>query len=140
MTTPPGTMDVEQTDSPDLDPDPAAASEDSSASTGEGDDPGQKQRPVRWYHFSLPGAWVALIFTCLAFTPSLVPRPGPFQGAVCGITAAIGYGLGVIGAFVWRQFADRPAREPRRRPASGRPAGKGSRSSAVRSRSTWSRS
>ena len=114
MTTPPGTMDVEQTDSPDLDPDPAAASEDSSASTGEGDDPGQKQRPVRWYHFSLPGAWVALIFTCLAFTPSLVPRPGPFQGAVCGITAAIGYGLGVIGAFVWRQFADRPAREPRR--------------------------
>ncbi len=114
MTTPPGTMDVEQTDSPDLDPDPAAASEDSSASTSEGDDPGQKQRPVRWYHFSLPGAWVALIFTCLAFTPSLVPRPGPFQGAVCGITAAIGYGLGVIGAFVWRQFADRPAREPRR--------------------------
>ena len=64
-------------------------------------------RPAARFHYSLPGAWVAVIFTCLAFTPSLVPRPGPFQGVVCGITAAIGYGLGVTGAFVWREFADR---------------------------------
>ena len=74
-----------------------------------------KRRGGAWFHLSLPGSWVALIFTCLAFTPSLVPRPGPFQGFVCGITAAIGYGLGVVGAFVWREFADRPARKPRTR-------------------------
>jgi uncharacterized membrane protein len=66
-------------------------------------------------HYSLPGAWVALVFACLSFTPSLVPRPGPFQGFVCGMTAAIGYGLGTTGAFVWREFADRPPRIPRRR-------------------------
>jgi uncharacterized membrane protein len=65
------------------------------------------------FRYTLPGAWVAMIFACLAFTPSLVPRPGPFQGVVCGINAAIGYGLGVTGAFVWREFADRPARTPR---------------------------
>ena len=62
-----------------------------------------------------PGAWVAVVFACLSFTPSLVPRPGAFQGVVCGITAAIGYGLGVLGARIWREFADRPARPPRRR-------------------------
>ena len=28
----------------------------------------------------LPGAWMALIFVCLAFTPSLVPRPGIVPG------------------------------------------------------------
>src|SRR5664279_5328632 len=69
----------------------------------------------RWFRYTLPGAWVALIFLCLAFTPSLLPRPGAFQGFVCGITGAIGYGLGVLGAWVWREFADRPARTARRR-------------------------
>ena len=32
-----------------------------------------------------------------------------------GISAAIGYGLGVLGARVWREFADRPARPTRPR-------------------------
>ena len=31
---------------------------------------------------------------CLSLTPSLLPRGGFIQGLVCGITAAIGYGLG----------------------------------------------
>ena len=44
-----------------------------------------------------------------------MPRPGAFQGVVTGITGAIGYGLGVLGARVWREFADRPARLPSRR-------------------------
>jgi uncharacterized membrane protein len=64
---------------------------------------------------TLPGAWVALVFACLSFTPSLLPRPAAYQGAVAGIDAAIGYGLGVLGAWVWREFADRPARAPSRR-------------------------
>ncbi len=67
----------------------------------------------RWFHYSLPGAWVALIFACVSFTPSLLPRPGAFQGFVCAVTGAIGYGLGVLGARVWREFANRSERPAR---------------------------
>jgi uncharacterized membrane protein len=35
------------------------------------------------------------------------------QGVVCGISAAIGYGVGVAGAWTWRAFADREPRPPR---------------------------
>jgi uncharacterized membrane protein len=67
----------------------------------------------RRFRYTLPGAWVALVFACLAFTPSLLPRGALLQGIVCGITAAIGYGAGVAGAWVWRAFADRDPRPPR---------------------------
>jgi len=56
---------------------------------------------------------VALVFACLAFTPSLLPRSAVLQGVVCGISAAIGYGVGVAGAWTWRAFADREPRPPR---------------------------
>jgi uncharacterized membrane protein len=65
-------------------------------------------------YVTLPGCWGALIFACLSFTPSLLPRGGVVQGLVWGITAAIGYGLGVLAAWVWRAFADRDPRHPRR--------------------------
>lgn len=58
---------------------------------------------------------MAVAFGCLSFLPSLLPRPYYFQGLVAGIDAAIGYGLGVLLAWVWREFADRPARRPTRR-------------------------
>jgi uncharacterized membrane protein len=64
--------------------------------------------------YTLQGSWVALLFACLSFTPSLLPRAPLFQGFVTGVSAAIGYGLGVFGAWVWREFADRDARPPRR--------------------------
>jgi uncharacterized membrane protein len=67
---------------------------------------------VRRLGYALPGAWVALVFACLSFTPSLLPRPALFQGLVTGVDAAIGYGVGVAGAWVWREFADRSARKP----------------------------
>jgi uncharacterized membrane protein len=67
----------------------------------------------RRFRYTLPGAWVALVFACLAFTPSLLPRSAVLQGIVCGISAAIGYGLGVAGAWTWRAFADRDPRPPR---------------------------
>jgi len=63
---------------------------------------------------TLPGCWGAIIFRCLSFTPSLLPRSGLIQGIVCGITAAIGYGLGVLLASIWRAFADRALRPPQR--------------------------
>ena len=67
----------------------------------------------RRFRYTLPGAWVALAFTCLAFTPSLLPRSALLQGVVCGISAAIGYGVGVAGAWIWRAFADRGPRPTR---------------------------
>jgi uncharacterized membrane protein len=74
----------------------------------------QLRKPRRLLRLTLPGCWGALIFACLSFTPSLLPRGGIVQGLVCGITAAIGYGLGVVAAWVWRAFADRDPRRPRR--------------------------
>jgi uncharacterized membrane protein len=67
----------------------------------------------RWFTYTLPGSFVAMLFACLSFTPSLLPRAPLFQGVVTGVSAAIGYGLGVFGAWVWREFADRDRRSPR---------------------------
>src|SRR5215211_2551594 len=67
----------------------------------------------RRFRYILPGAWMALAFACLAFTPSLLPRSALLQGVVCGISAAVGYGVGVAGAWTWRAFADRDPRPPR---------------------------
>jgi uncharacterized membrane protein len=72
-------------------------------------------KPRKLLYVTLPGCWGALIFACLSFTPSLLPRGGVIQGVVCGITAAIGYGLGVLAAWIWRAFADRDPRRARRR-------------------------
>ena len=72
--------------------------------------PGRMRRQL---HATLPGCWGALVFACLSFTPSLLPRDGLLQGIVCGVTAAIGYGLGLLVAAIWRAFADRGPRPPR---------------------------
>src|SRR6201987_5021885 len=72
-------------------------------------------RPRKLLYVTLPGCWGALIAGCLSFPPSLLPRSGTIQGIVWGITAAIGYGLGVLAAWIWRAFADREPRRPRRR-------------------------
>ena len=85
------------------------------AQAGPNDNAGSERRPRGRFRYTLPGSWVAVAFVCLSFTPSLVPRPGAFAGLVAGISGAIGYGLGVLGARVWREFADRPVRAPRPR-------------------------
>jgi uncharacterized membrane protein len=66
-------------------------------------------------YVTLPGCWGALIAGCLSFTPSLLPRGGIVQGLIWGITAAIGYGLGVLVAWIWRAFVDRDPRPAGRR-------------------------
>jgi len=73
------------------------------------------RRRDRWFRYTVPGLWGALLFACLAYTPSLLPRSGFLQGAVTGISAAIGYGLGVTAAWVWRAFANRDDARPARR-------------------------
>lgn len=66
----------------------------------------------RVLRYTLPGAWTALLFAVLSFTPSLLPRSGLFQGVLVGINGAIGYGVGVALAWVWREYADRDRRRP----------------------------
>lgn len=51
------------------------------------------------------GVAVAALFFCLSLTPSLLPRDWLTGGLIGGITAAIGYGIGVLlGAVVRRLF------------------------------------
>ena len=53
----------------------------------------------------LTGVAFATLFFCLSLTPSLLPRDWLTGGFIGGITAAIGYGIGVvIGAAVRRLF------------------------------------
>src|SRR5215469_9443783 len=85
------------------------------ASTAAGAAEPEPAKHRRLLYVTLPGCWGALIFACLSFTPSLLPRTGVIQGVLAGITGAIGYGLGVLAAWIWRAFADRDARQPRHR-------------------------
>jgi uncharacterized membrane protein len=73
----------------------------------------ERSRRRKLLYVTLPGCWGGLIFACLSFSPSLLPRGGLLQGLICGITAAIGYGLGVLAASAWRGFTDRSPRRPR---------------------------
>jgi len=92
----------------------APADEALSADTATDGPPARHRKPRRLLYLTLPGCWGAIIFACLSFTPSLLPRGGLIQGVICGITAAIGYGLAVWAASIWRAFADRDARPARR--------------------------
>src|SRR6516164_8534716 len=92
----------------------APADEALSADTATDGPPARHRKPRRLLYLTLPGCWGAIIFACLSFTPSLLPRGGLIQGVIAGITAAIGYGLGVWAASIWRAFADREPRQPRR--------------------------
>src|SRR3712207_1980597 len=71
-----------------------------------------RRRPFR---YTLPGLSGALIFLCASLTPSLLPRSALIQGLISGISAAFGYGVGVLAAYVWRALADRDVRPTRRR-------------------------
>ncbi len=56
------------------------------------------------------GVAFAVVFVCCSLTPSLLPRPPLFQGIVSGVSAAAGYGLGVLLAWCWRGLRGRPRR------------------------------
>ena len=101
--------DEQAADTPATDARPAVAVAEAPPPAPE---PGKRRKLL---YATLPGAWGALIVGCLSFTPSLLPRTGIIQGLVWGITAAVGYGLGVLAAWIWRVFPDRDPRPPRRR-------------------------
>ncbi len=52
--------------------------------------------------FNYVGLLVALILFCVSLLPSLLPRPGLYQGLISGINVAIGYGLGTLASKAWR--------------------------------------
>src|SRR4051794_34533198 len=63
-----------------------------------GDRPDRRWR--RWLpRYTWSGTLGALLFGCAALTPSLLPRGWLLQGIIAGITAAIGYGVGVTVAW-----------------------------------------
>src|SRR4051794_41699035 len=61
---------------------------------------GPPRRWRRWLpRYTWSGTLGALLFGCASLTPSLLPRGWVLQGLIAGITAAIGYGLGVLVAW-----------------------------------------
>jgi uncharacterized membrane protein len=71
------------------------------------------QRFLHRWHYSFVGMVGAVGFFCLSLTPSLLPRGNILQGLISGITAAIGYGLGVLVVWLIRKLSRRPMREVR---------------------------
>jgi uncharacterized membrane protein len=117
VTTTPSRGDTDQADTDPVRADPVRADPGGIDRVGPGRAVTRPPRPPadmrRHLPYTLPGLWFALAFTCLSFTPSLLPRSGLVQGLICGVNAAIGYGLGVFAAAAWRAVADRDARPPR---------------------------
>ncbi|HEU5111205.1 MAG TPA: alpha/beta-hydrolase N-terminal domain-containing protein, partial [Micromonosporaceae bacterium] len=69
---------------------------------------GGPERPSGWrrrlprYH--AVGFGFAAAFFCLSVTPSLLPRGWLLQGLIGGISAAIGYGVGVLAMWLVRKL------------------------------------
>lgn len=54
-----------------------------------------------WKPFSIVGLLVGTLFFSASLSPSLVPRAVVLQGALSGLTLAIGYCFGVFGHWLW---------------------------------------
>ena len=65
--------------------------------------------------FSFVGLVSAAVLFAISLTPSLLPRIYVVQGLLSGIALAVGYGIGVLVAWLW-QYLELP--EPRGRVAS----------------------
>jgi uncharacterized membrane protein len=61
----------------------------------------------RW-GYDYVGLAFAVGFFCLSVTPSLLPRSGLLQGAISGILATTGYGLGVLLFWIVQRLLARP--------------------------------
>jgi len=65
-------------------------------------------RTPHWARLDYGGVLVGLVFVALSMTPSMLPRPWYYQGAVSGVSFAAGYALGaalwkvVRGSVRWR--------------------------------------
>ncbi|MCA2211591.1 alpha/beta hydrolase [Jidongwangia harbinensis] len=75
---------------------------------------GRWWRLVHRWHYDFVGLLGAVICFCLSLTPSLLPRGPGLQAVVGGISAAIGYGLGVLVVWLAGKLSNRPVRRPGR--------------------------
>ncbi len=66
-----------------------------------------------WHSFSVVGLCLGTLFFAASLTPSLLPRAYSVQGALSGVSLALGYGLGAFLVWLWR-YLELP--EPRRSP------------------------
>jgi uncharacterized membrane protein len=87
--------------------------------------PGEQPSKPRWWsfprtrrylsRFSLAGLTGALVCYCLSLTPSLLPRVWYLQAVMSGITAVIGYAIGLFIGWLLRSLIPwRPAPAVRR--------------------------
>ncbi|MEM1429737.1 MAG: alpha/beta-hydrolase family protein [Pseudomonadota bacterium] len=65
------------------------------------DDEGDAPREPRYWRVSGFGILVAALFFAASLTPSLMPRPALMQGALSGVSAALGYALGAFLLWLW---------------------------------------
>ncbi len=73
-----------------------------------------EQGDVRvWHSFSVLGLCLGTLLFAASLTPTLLPRDFLLQGVLSGVSAAVGYGLGVFCVWLWR-YLELP--EPPRRP------------------------
>lgn len=72
-----------------------------------------RQRLLHRWRYGFMGVAGAVAFFCLSLTPSLLPRGFVLQGVISGVTAAIGYGLGVLTVWLVGRLSNRPLPRPR---------------------------
>lgn len=69
-----------------------------------------------WWYLNLVGVLGGLLMALLSLTPSLLPRPALLQGAVSGLSFAVGYAVGVgLSILVMRFTPWRPTERTQRR-------------------------
>src|SRR6516162_8535091 len=54
-----------------------------------------------WYSFSTVGLLLGTLFFAASLTPTLIPRSFVTQGVLSGCSLAAGYGIGVLGDWLW---------------------------------------
>ncbi len=71
---------------------------------------------LRWLvrPLAVPGILLATLLFAFSLSPSLVPRPFGLQVVVSGLSAALGYGVGIAGRWLWR-YLELPGMGKRRR-------------------------
>ena len=54
-----------------------------------------------WHSLSAGGLLLGTLFFAASLTPTLLPRTFLTQGLLSGCSLAVGYGIGVFGAWLW---------------------------------------